>query len=49
MLTNKEIGVLCYCRGCLNRKIGCGERKKGGRMVGTAIVRATPHNSRLAA
>ncbi len=20
MLTNKEIGVLCYCRGCLNRK-----------------------------
>ena len=23
MLTNKEIGVLCYCRGCLNRK--CGE------------------------
>ncbi len=38
MLTNKEIGVLCYCRGCLNRKIGCGERKKGGRTVGTAIV-----------
>ena len=31
MLTNKEIGVLCYCR-------GCGERKKGGRTVGTAIV-----------
>lgn len=22
MLTNKEIGVLCYCRGCLNRKCG---------------------------
>ena len=20
MLTNKEIGVLCYCRGCLNLK-----------------------------
>lgn len=38
MLTNKEIGVLCYCRGCLNRKCGCGERKKGGRTVVTAIV-----------
>lgn len=38
MLTNKEIGVLCYCRGCLNRKCGSGERKKGGRTVGTAIV-----------
>ncbi|MFQ9818340.1 MAG: hypothetical protein ACLRX3_09670 [Subdoligranulum sp.] len=22
MLTNKEIEVLCYCRGCLNRKCG---------------------------
>ena len=22
MLTNKEIRVLCYCRGCLNRKCG---------------------------
>ena len=38
MLTNKEIEVLCYCRGCLNRKCGSGERKKGGRTVGTAIV-----------
>ena len=26
MLTNKEIGVLCYCRGCLNRK--CGQQEK---------------------
>ena len=22
MLTTKEIRVLCYCRGCLNRKCG---------------------------
>ena len=28
----------------LGQQIGCGERKKGGRTVGTAIVKATPHS-----
>ena len=39
MLTNKEIGVLCYCRGCLNRKCALSQNSDRAHYPRYSIIR----------